>query len=141
MTSESLSDAVILMEKTKERSAKILSTVYYAFSETQYYKWSLLLILLKYVDQDWRCSILKFMYILTVGFYVNKVLGICALFSCSVGFFFFPYRNILQVTPKLPWNYCMFKFNEFSNWWFLLVNIHTSKTPGYMLIRRLVRFQ
>lgn len=87
------------MEKTKERSAKILSTVYYAFSETQYYKWSLLLILLKYVDQDWRCSILKFMYILTVGFYVNKVLGICALFSCSVGFFFFHtgiYYKLLQ---------------------------------------------
>lgn len=92
LTSELLSDAVILMEKTKERSAKILSTVYYAFSETQCYKWSLLLILLKYVDQDWRCSILKFMYTLTVGFYVNKVLGICALFNCS----FFLIQEILQ---------------------------------------------
>lgn len=49
-------------------------------------KWSLLLILLKYVDQDWRCSILKFMYILTVGFYVNKVLGVCALFKCCIFF-------------------------------------------------------
>lgn len=89
------------MEKTKERSAKILSTVYYAFSETQYYKWSLLLILLKYVDQDWRCSILKFMYILTVGFYVNKVLGICALFSCSVGFFFFSIQEYITSYSKI----------------------------------------
>lgn len=102
LTSELLSDAVILMEKTKEKSAKILSTVYYAFSETQCYKWSLLLILLKYVDQDWRCSILKFMYTLTVGFYVNKVLGICPLFNCSS----FSYRKFCS-NSKMVMQLCL----------------------------------
>lgn len=147
LTSELLSDAVILMEKTKERSAKILSTVYYAFSETQCYKWSLLLILLKYVDQDWRCSILKFMYILTVGFYVNKVLGICALFNCS----FFNTGNF-AVTPKWSCNYvwilriaCEIKVQQvlklIIGYWKVVKDkyidicwkiIHTSKTNSHM---------